>query len=103
MITNSGEDTLALAEADTGAFGAVADAYRLPREKSARFLSTIYLIILCSNSTSTSAARAIRPILPGLAVTCWSVGLRAFSEISAYVHVSASPAGCRRSPDWAVI
>ena len=25
-------------------------------------------------------------------MTCWSVGLRAFSEISAYVHVSASPA-----------
>ena len=28
---------------------------------------------LCSNSTRTSAARAMRPILPGLAVTCWSV------------------------------
>ena len=31
---------------------------------------------LCSNSTRTSAARAMRPIFEGLAVTCWSVRQR---------------------------
>ena len=37
------------------------------------FLNDFHVISLCSNSTSTNAARAMRPILPGLAVTCWSV------------------------------
>ena len=44
------------------------------------FLNDFHVISLCSNSTSTNAARAMRPILPGLAVTCWSVFHRCVSS-----------------------
>jgi hypothetical protein len=70
-------------------------------------LDNFHVIILCSNSTKTSAARAMRPILPGLAVTCWRVFQRwvnsakprsprqrteRSSAFRAWVSMSSSPA-----------
>ena len=61
------------------------------------FSQQLHVIILCSNSTRTSAARAMRPILPGLAVTCWSVFQRGHSA-KPRSPSSAPTATARRGP-----